>query len=174
VAAAPVYRQLAVSSEPSSTTVPPQDSPDIATVLSFLVGARTRVALRSTWVREVLAPHALTPMPGAPSHVCGIAQIGGRPVPVVDLGPFFSLATPTSADDNDMPRLLLVHGGTMEVALVGRSVLVEDLPIERDDEERSMFGARLRPHVRGRVQTRRGVAVMLDLPGVLEAARVQA
>ncbi len=147
-------------------------APTAVTVLSFAVGPRTRVALLSRWVREVLSPHALTPVPGAPPHVSGIAQIGGRPVAVVDLAPFFGLTGGDVAVD-DMPRLVLVQSGTMEVALCGRSVLVEDLDLDEHAGGDQMFGERLRPHVQGRVTTRRGIAVVLDLPSVLEAARVR-
>ena len=159
-------------------TEPMQPPPPLApstpvTILSFALTTRTRVALPSRWVQEVLSPHALTPMPGAPSHVSGIAQIGGRPVPVVDLVPFFGLGDGDVPADDEMPRLVLVHSGAMEVALVGRSVLVEDLDVDEHEVREQMFGERLRPHVQGRVKTRRGVAIVLDLPSVLEAARVR-
>ena len=48
-----------------------------------VAGQRRAVAVAA--VREVLAALTVTPVPGAPSFACGVANLRGRIVPVVDL-----------------------------------------------------------------------------------------
>jgi chemotaxis signal transduction protein len=143
-------------------------------VLSFVVGRGTRFAVASEHVAEVVDTGPVTPLPRAAGHVEGIAQVGGRPVPVLNLAPLFALP-PELPDDapEEAPRLLVVAAGGMEVALLVRSVIVEEVVFSTPDNDRIAYGDQLRPHVRGQTQTRRGVAVLLDLRGVLEAARVR-
>lgn len=140
--------------------------------MSFVIGDDVRVAVDAGHVEEVLTPRPLTPLPGAPRHVTGIAQIRGRPVPVVDLAPFFSLP-PTAGGDDAMPRLILVEAGSMEVALVAREVVIDDADLADDATDPMTYGERLRPFVRLHARTRRGVAVVLHLADLLEAARVR-
>jgi chemotaxis signal transduction protein len=141
-------------------------------VLSFVVGTGTRVAVDARLVEEVVDVGPLTPLPRSPRHVDGLAQVRGRPVPVLDLARFFALRGEIDAID-ETPRLVVVRASAMEVALVARSVLVDDVAPDAIRRSGIAYGERLRPHVRAETPTRRGYAVLLDLPGVLAAARVR-
>jgi chemotaxis signal transduction protein len=148
--------------------VPPES------VLSFVVAGRTRLAIDARFVAEVVDAGPLTPLPRAPVHIDGLAQVRGRPVPVLNLARFFALRSEPAAEQHeDALRLVVVRAGAMEVALLGRSVLVEDVAPESIRRTAIAYGERLRPHVRAEARTRRGFAVLLDLPGVLAAARVR-
>ena len=140
-------------------------------LFTFVVGSSTRLAVDHAWVTEVADAVPLAPLPLAPDHVEGIAQVRGRPVPVVDLARFFGLPGDGTPDDDARSRLLLVAAAGMEVALTCRAVLFEALP--PSSGEGMAFGERLAAHAVAHVDSRKGPAVLVDLPSVLEAARVR-
>jgi chemotaxis signal transduction protein len=144
----------------------------LETVLTFVVGADTRLAVESRWVTEVADAGPITPLPRAPEHVKGIGQVRGRPIVVVDLGRFLDLPEHPAGGHGEALRFVMVRTHTMEVALACRSVLFEEVEPQHGSA-RMAYGDRLRPHVRAEATTRRGPAVVLDLLGVLEAARVR-
>jgi hypothetical protein len=146
---------------------------DALSVVSFVVGEHARLAVEAHAVTEVVEAGAWSVLPRAPEHVLGLAQVRGRPVPVVDLARFFGLQTGTRTDVDLAPRLVVVVAGSMEVALLGHSLVVQDVAGHGVAGDALGYGARLRPHVLGQLRTSRGLAVLIDLPAVLEAARVR-
>jgi chemotaxis signal transduction protein len=146
-----------------------------APVISFLVGASTRVALVATTALEIVDGGPLTVIPHAPGHVLGIAQVRGRPLPVVDLAPFLDLPRHDRPSGNlsGIDRLVVVAAGSLEVALLGREVHVDDRPRVAPARGTLPYGDAIAEHVVAELETARGIAVLLDLPRVLEAARVR-
>jgi purine-binding chemotaxis protein CheW len=68
--------------------------------------AGTRFALPIGNIREILKPLPATPVPGVPEWVCGVANVRGDIVTVIDLAPFLGL------DDAGSRRgLLIVSAG---------------------------------------------------------------
>jgi chemotaxis signal transduction protein len=92
---------------------------------------------------------------------------------VVDLGLFFGLKGSIAGRDGDGLRYVVAGVDEMEVALVGRSVLVQNVGRADIEQDEMDYGQRLRPYVRGAIETSRGIAVLLDLPAALEATRVR-
>lgn len=82
----------------------------------FRVGG-TRQALPIDVVREILVPGPITPAPGAPASVLGLAQVRGRAIPVVDLA--VRLGLPAVAPTAER-RLVVVN------ASYGASALLVD------------------------------------------------
>ncbi len=84
----------------------------------FTVGA-THHALPIDVVLEILVPGPITPAPGAPHAVLGLAQVRGRAIPVVDLARCLGLPGSSSAAER---RLVVVSSGAGPAALLVDSV----------------------------------------------------
>ncbi|WP_322795759.1 chemotaxis protein CheW [Tepidiforma sp.] len=80
----------------------------------FAVG-ETHHAIDIDHVREILVPPPLTPMPGAPPHVLGLAQVRGHAIPVIDLAAALGLP---AGEDSDRKRLVVVAAGEGATALL--------------------------------------------------------
>lgn len=78
------------------------------TAVSVQLGT-TEYGLPLASVREVLRAPAITPTPAAPADICGIAQVRGTLLAVVDLGT--RLGGPAAAATG---RLVVVHGADGE------------------------------------------------------------
>ncbi len=71
-----------------------QQAEEVA-VLCFRVGGDI-FGLEASFVREIIGTSALTPLPGAPSHIRGIAVLRRQVVGVLDLGKFLGLESSSS------------------------------------------------------------------------------
>ena len=67
-------------------------------------------------IREIIPPRPYTPLPGSEAYVCGLINLRGRIVTVLDLGARLNL--PAAAAHPDHSIVILEHGGR----LVGMAV----------------------------------------------------
>jgi len=76
-----------------------------------LGGARRSLDVAA--VREVLALANLTPVPTAPPAICGVTQVRGQVIPVVDLALGLGLAPerPVGVAHTGDPVVIVDHGG---------------------------------------------------------------
>ncbi|MDD5180892.1 MAG: chemotaxis protein CheW [Gallionellaceae bacterium] len=79
-------RAQALASEPGKI----QTDAECLRVMEFRL-AHERYAVESRHVREVVALENLTPLPGAPAFVCGIVNVRGEILSVIDIKKFFDL-----------------------------------------------------------------------------------
>lgn len=98
--------------------------------LLFRLGTR-RCALARAAVREVLPLPRLWRPPGLPKPLAGFLNLGGAPVPVLDLVRLFGLATTAEADQALYRHILLIRGATPVGLLVDRVLDLLRLPAER-------------------------------------------
>lgn len=94
-----------------------EEVPDAAAfvdVVEFRL-ADERYAVESRHVREVYPLKDLTPLPGTPPFIAGIANVRGRILAVVDLKKFFDLP---EQGLTDMHRIILVEGNGLELGLL--------------------------------------------------------
>lgn len=103
-------------------------------VLLGVAGHWFGVAIRA--IREIIPPRPYTPLPGSEPYVCGLINLRGRIVTVIDLGARLDL--PAASADPDHSIVVLEHAGR----LVGLAVQ-EVSRIVRADLENLEMGADL-------------------------------
>ncbi len=74
-------------------------------LVTFQLGAED-YAVHVETVESIIKPSAVTPVPGSPREVCGIMNLRGRVISVIDLRTCFSM--PTKDTDGDT-RVLVVR-----------------------------------------------------------------
>jgi purine-binding chemotaxis protein CheW len=90
------------------------DQTDALELLVFEV-AGERYALETRWVAQALALPALTPLPGLPGHVAGIAAWRGQVLAVLDLRALLSLNVERLTEPSAM---VVLRDAAMEFALL--------------------------------------------------------
>lgn len=136
----------------------------------FAVG-ETHHAIDIEHVREILVPPALSAMPGAPSHVLGLAQVRGHAIPVIDLAAALGMPPHVGSESK---RLVVVGAGGAATGLLVDSV--EEVATCAPAE----FEAVLVPGVAGeRVVIKRnglliGWLAPEDVPGMAQATGLRA
>lgn len=106
---------------------------------------------------------AATPLPQAPEIVCGVVNVQGRIVPVINLRRRFGLAErETGLDD----QLLIAHGATRMLAMMVDAVVGVIECDEKDFVAVDTVVAGTR-HVKGIVKGRDGMVLIHDLDGFL-------
>ncbi|MCC6746226.1 MAG: chemotaxis protein CheW [Deltaproteobacteria bacterium] len=84
------------------------------------------MAVDLSLVRQVVRLGPVTPIPGAPAAVAGACHVGGRVVPVIDVGVLHGRGP--SAPALGESGLLVEHGGQPAILLAGRVEAVARLP----------------------------------------------
>lgn len=107
-------RALALAAEPPEE-IAPQDEIEL---LEFGL-AHERYALETRWVEEVHALKELTPLPCTPAFVCGIANIRGRIISVIDIKKFFDLPQRGLTDLN---KAIILSGGGMKFGVLADTI----------------------------------------------------
>jgi purine-binding chemotaxis protein CheW len=92
---------------------------NVLELLTFEV-AGERYALETRWVAQALALPPLTPLPGVPGYVAGIAAWRGQVLAVLDLRALLSLNVNRLTEPSAM---VVVRGEAMEFALLADRVL---------------------------------------------------
>ena len=106
---------------------------------------RLRLFVRFDQASEVADMARLYRLPGTPKWICGLANLHGNLVPVLDLASFFNL-TPEAGEK---PMLLVLGHGEAAVALI-----IDGVPerLRFGDSERitaPLVGERMQPYVSG-------------------------
>lgn len=102
--------------------------------LSFRLGESV-FALEIFEVREVLERRPITKMPGMPSFVCGVINVRGGGVPVIDLHRKFGTGTTEWTADTCIIIAEVEHGGeTLKLGALADSV-VEVFDLDAADME---------------------------------------
>lgn len=94
-------------------------------LLAFALG-RERYAIETKFVREVLRSSELTPVPGAPSFIAGIANLRGEMLAVIDLRRFLGIE---AGGLPDLARVVVLGTDAVELGVLADSVDdLEQLP----------------------------------------------
>ncbi|HEY4356302.1 MAG TPA: chemotaxis protein CheW [Acidobacteriaceae bacterium] len=88
-------------------------------VVEFLL-AYERYGIATSFVHEVYPLVDLTPLPGAPSFVLGVANVRGRIVSVMDIKRFFDLPAKGLTNLN---KLIIVRKGDLEIGILADELL---------------------------------------------------
>lgn len=118
-----------------------------------------RIALPLSVVERVIRAVYVTPLPGAPAIVSGVANVQGRVIPVVDMRRRFRLPQREMALTD---RLVIAHTAQRAVALVADSVggVLERVGPDRVDAETILPGLE---YVDGVVKFDDGLILIHDL-----------
>ncbi|MGH8069641.1 MAG: chemotaxis protein CheW [Candidatus Entotheonellia bacterium] len=96
-------------------------------VVEFLLAYET-YGIEPRYVREVYPLKELTPLPCTPPFVCGIINVRGQILSVIDLKKFFDLPEKGLTDLN---QVIVVHGDTMAFGLLADAILgVRSIPLD--------------------------------------------
>ncbi len=143
---------------------------EVRRLCTVLVGP-TWLALDVDMVDEITKLHdSVTSVPGAPDYVPGIMVLRGRPLALLDLRRYLEL--PDSRDEDMEDRVVVVSVPDMRVGCICDRVG----GIERVLESRlrvpdAVQGKRLTPHVDKMFEHEGGLAFIVDLPSLLNAAK---
>lgn len=129
-----------------------------------------RIALPLSDVERVVRAVYVTPLPGAPAIVCGVANVQGRVIPVVDLRRRFRLPQREMALTD---RLVIAHTAQRAVALVADSVsgVIEHAGPDRVDAEAILPGL---AYIDGVVKLDDGLILIHDLERFLSLDEAEA
>ncbi len=130
-------------------------------VIEFLL-AYEHYALESAFVREVVALKELTPLPGAPPFVLGLANVRGTIFSVVDLKKFFGLPDKGLTDLN---KLVIVSQDDLELGVLADVLLgVRSIPLDQVNPPPSTFTGLSAKYLRGVTAER---LIVLDVDHIL-------
>ena len=91
---------------------------DVLSVVVFTLGAE-RYALEARWLREILRTAEVTPVPGLPDYLVGVANLRGEILAVVDPRRLFGI---DAADAAARPRVIVIGEAFAEFGLLADEV----------------------------------------------------
>jgi len=128
-------------------------------------------------VEEVCSPSPPTPIPLAPRHIIGLTTIRGRVIPLLDLRLFLDLPEAGGAragedPDRPMERVIIVAADGMQVGIPCDQTagLVQVGEARRLD---AVQGEKLKRYARAEIMLDQDLLVLVDVPTLLEGAKVR-
>ena len=122
-------------------------------------------------IETIIEDQAPTPLPLVPAHITGMVPFGQKALPIFDLQSFLGLRAQT--DTEAIPRLLVLRAEDMQVGIrVNQSAGI--IHPQADDLRSldALSGTALSRWATAMVETQKGIAVVLNIEPLLEAARV--
>lgn len=130
--------------------------------MALLVVGDHRLAIAIERIREIIPARPYTPLPGVGAHVCGLINLRGRIVTVVDLGARLGL-DPASADPEH--SIVIVEHGARLAGLAVQSVarIIDVDPAALRDAAEALRALRVdRAYLRGVGETDGELFVAVD------------
>lgn len=147
---------------------------DVEPVLVFRAGS-LKLGIPAHYVDALHAPPQHTPVPLAPNYVVGLAIFRGEVVPLVDIGQFFEQASHDAGERSaSFERVAVISTPEMQVGILCSEVRgIVPVDITEQQDGRVTRGRRLEKVVAAEVSTNDGILVVLDVPKLLDEARVK-
>jgi chemotaxis signal transduction protein len=162
-----------VEAELERALAPEPDVRDTLRPLFVLRIEDTWLAVDAALVDGVLEDLGCSPVPGVPAHVLGVITHGNQVLAVLDVARFCALpprANPAAA----FSRTVVVSAGPMSVAIrADVAAGVVEVPASAIKAATVVQGASLDAFLAGECETPWGVCGLLDVPRLLDAARVR-
>jgi purine-binding chemotaxis protein CheW len=152
------------SPQPPVQTEPEHSSPDVPSRLCLLRFGDERLAVDLSHVSEVFKIGSITPVPGMPPLLVGVANLRGTIVPLVDLRPALG------APDSSAPK----YAAVMRDGVRYVGVLIDEVPDlvthEREDALDTPLGeaVRPRPFLAGFLKLAGRAVGMMDVPRLFD------
>jgi purine-binding chemotaxis protein CheW len=93
--------------------------------MALLVVGAHRFAVAIEHIREIIPARPYTPLPGAAAHVCGLINLRGRIVTVLDLGARLGLEPASAHPEHSV--VIVEHGGRLAGLAVGEVSRIVDV-----------------------------------------------
>jgi purine-binding chemotaxis protein CheW len=123
-------------------------------------------------VREIIQPRPFTPLPGMGEHVCGLINLRGRIVTVIDLGARLRLRPAAAREDHSI-AIVDHHGKLVGIVVEEVSRIIDVDPGGLDDSAEALRALRLdRSYVRGLGEVGERVFVAIDPDELLRPVMV--
>jgi purine-binding chemotaxis protein CheW len=136
-------------------------------LLGFMLSDE-QYALDILEVKEIVRPHAITPVPRSPPWIKGIVTLRGVIIPIFDLRSRLGLA---EIEYGPETRIVVVYRGEEFAGLiVDRITQVMRLPVESIEPPPQTIGLVEAEYLRGVARFRDQLVILLNLPRVVEAA----
>jgi purine-binding chemotaxis protein CheW len=149
------------------TTSGPSLHPAVRACVFAVGGERLATDVRHT--REVVVLAERTPVPRAPAHVLGVANLRGSVVPIVDIGQALGLPVRSASEGE---RTIVVEDAGIQIAVPADEIL----GLEFFDDVQPPGEATSGPYAAvaaGRLKRADGsVATLLDVPRLIDTVRV--
>lgn len=149
------------------------DSQELVSVLRFRVGD-SRFAVPTEYVREIITDLSVTPVPGAPKHVRGVAVLRRQVLGVLDLHQWLDPVAQQNRAGSG--RIVIVEVGPYTVGIEASEVTgMDEWPAQVLDRSRipDSINSRTRRYAAGIRLSEREASVLLDVPKLLDDAAVQ-
>jgi chemotaxis signal transduction protein len=146
----------------------PEPSPHgpVRACVFALAGRQLAADIQHT--REVIVLPDRTRVPRAPAHVLGVANLRGYVVPIVDIGPVLGLPPHPVSETS---RTVVLEDAGVQIAVTTDEVL----GLESFDGVLPVTEEAFKPHgklAQGLLRRGEGMAMLLDVPRLVEAVRV--
>jgi purine-binding chemotaxis protein CheW len=143
---------------------PAVETPDEVVVerMALLVVGGHRFGVAIERIREIIPARPYTPLPGSGPHVCGLINLRGRIVTVIDLGARLKL--PSAAANPDHSIVIVEHRGKLAgLAVEEVSRIVDVDPAALQDAADALRALKIdRAYLRGVGETGGQVFVAVD------------
>lgn len=141
------------------------ESGDILQIVSFCLGDE-EYGVNIMNVQEVILVGKITPLPRVPSHICGLINLRGHVIPIIDLRKKFELPP---SDAGEQSRIIIVNvvGKTMGVTV---DAVDEVLRVNQSDIEPApdaLLGS-AEEYLKGLVRFESKLLVLLDIQKIIE------
>lgn len=133
----------------------------------------TWIAIPALSAAEIVAEQTPLPLPRAPAHIPGIVNLRGQAIPLLDLVRFLNLPVSGAESSQIAGRIVVVGEADMRVGLPCAQVLGVVAVGEYEQRDAQISLGLLLQYATGEVETPAGVATIVDIAGVLGAARVR-
>lgn len=139
-------------------------------IMIFVLGD-VLYALTLEHIVEVTRDQLITPVPGLPSWLLGVANLHGDIISVVDLAQFLHIAAPS---DRSSPKLIVARAADQRIGLLVDAVeLIHTLPAELIISPPFEVQAELAPYLRGAAERDRVYIRVLDGERLLTSPQMQ-
>lgn len=150
-----------------------QEVVQLVSVLRFQVAGR-HYAVPSEYVREIVSDLRITPVPGAPNHVHGVAVFRRQVLGILNLGQWLDPAV--QKREVEQGRIVIVEADSYTVGVEADVVSgMDEWPLEDVDRGAipDAINTRTRRYAAGIQLHRDEATVLLDVPKLLNDAAVQ-
>ena len=135
-----------------------------AQVVSFRL-SNEEYGLDITRVQEIILMGQITEIPEVPDYICGLCNLRGTVIPIVDLRRRFGLAT---ADATEQTRIIVVNARdhTFGIVVDGVSEVLRLDPDQIEPPPTGLLGLD-QVYIKGLVKMRDKIMILLNLEGIL-------
>lgn len=157
----------AIETPDGAIAVDAQDGGGVSQIVSFRL-ANEEYGVDIMRVQEIILPGQITKMPEVPDYVCGLINLRGHVIPIVDLRKRFGLP---AAENNEHTRIIVVNVATKTIGIVVDAVNeVLRINLEQVEPPPSSIAGIDNAYIRGLVKFNEKLLILLNIENLLSQA----